>query len=163
MKRTVIFDLDGTLADGRHRLHALPKVDPHLPRSWDEFNKLAYLDAPIKNNIELCNSLYDADHWLVILTGRNEIVRGDTVDWLRQHGVKYDQLVMRGIDDDRKDIHFKEEWVKLQAPGEILCAFDDLPHVVKHFRRLGITTHQVTEHEDEGRVDLQSHGRAEDE
>lgn len=162
MKRTVIFDLDGTLADGRHRLHALPKVDPHLPRSWDEFNKLAIYDKPIQDNISLCNALYM--NWdVVILTGRNEIVRAETEQWLYENGVRYDELIMRSLDDDRKDIHTKEEVVKRIGVENILCAFDDLPHVVKHFRSLGITTHQVTEHEDEGRVDLQSHGRDEDE
>lgn len=162
MKKTVIFDLDGTLADGRHRLHALPKVDPHLPRSWDEFNKLAVYDNPIQDNIDICNSL-ELSYEVVILTGRNEMVREDTVKWLDKNGVCYNQLIMRGLDDDRKDIHTKEEVVKRIGVENILCAFDDLPHVVKHFRSLGITTHQVTEHEDEGRVDLQSHGRDEDE
>lgn len=162
MKKVVIFDLDGTLADGRHRLHALPKVDPNLPRSWDEFNKLAIYDKPIQDNISLCNSLYM--NWdVVILTGRNEIVRAETKQWLNENGVRYDELIMRSLDDYRKDIHTKEEVVKRIGVENILCAFDDLPHVVKHFRSLGITTHQVTEHEDEGRVDLQSHGRDENE
>jgi hypothetical protein len=136
----------------------LPKVDPHLPRSWDEFNKLAIYDKPIEDNILLCNSL--SRMWdIIILTGRNEIVRADTEAWLNDNGVRYSQLIMRSLDDDRKDIHTKEEVVKRIGVENILCAFDDLPHVVKHFRSLGITTHQVTEHEDEGRVDLQSHGR----
>lgn len=158
MKRIVIFDLDGTLADGRHRLQALPKVDPHLPRSWDEFNKLAIYDKPIEDNIRVCNTLALCHH-VIILTGRNEIVRKETEEWLKANDVYYDELIMRGLDDDRKDIHTKEEVVKRIGVENILCAFDDLPHVVKHFRSLGITTHQVTEHEDEGRVDLQSHGR----
>lgn len=162
MKNVVIFDLDGTLADGRHRLHALPKVDPHLPRSWDEFNKLAIYDKPIKDNIRLCNLLSICQH-IIILTGRNEIVRKETEQWLSDNKVFYDELIMRGLDDDRKDIHTKEEVIKKLGVDNILCAFDDLPHVVKHFRSLGITTHQVTEHEDEGRVDLQSHGRDENE
>ena len=163
MKNVVIFDLDGTLADGRHRLHALPKVDPHLPRSWDEFNKLAIDDKPIQDNIDVCNAMTRAGHRVIIVTGRNEIVREDTVTWLQQKGVRFDQLIMRSLDDDRKDIHTKEEVVKRIGVENILCAFDDLPHVVKHFRSLGITTHQVTEHEDTGRVDLQSHGRDENE
>lgn len=162
MKSVVIFDLDGTLADGRHRLHALPKVDPHLPRSWDEFNKLAIYDKPIVDNINLCNTL-SLCHRIIILTGRNEIVRRETEAWLEDNNVYYEELIMRGLDDDRKDIHTKEEVVRRIGVDNILCAFDDLPHVVKHFRSLGITTHQVTEHEDEGRVDLQSHGRDENE
>lgn len=163
MKNIVIFDLDGTLADGRHRLHALPKKSPEEPRSWDEFNRLSIHDTPIYDNIEICNALYADDKEIVILTGRNEIAREDTVEWLRIHDVHYDRLIMRGYDDARKDIYTKEEAIKQIGVWNVLCAFDDLPHVVKHLRGMGITTYQVTEHEDETRVDLQSHGSNGDE
>ena len=66
MKDIVIFDLDGTLSDGRHRLHLLPKKDMHLPRSWDEFNKAAIDDTPIKDNTELLDSL-DSLYEIIIL------------------------------------------------------------------------------------------------
>lgn len=157
MKKIIIFDLDGTLADGKHRLHLLPTTDQHLPRSWDKFNAAASGDSPIQDNIDLLISLYPKFK-TIILTGRNEIAREATVEWLRVNGIMYDELIMRGYEDARKDVAFKEEVVKKLGIDNILCAFDDLPHVVHNFRSLGITTHQVTSHEDLTRTDLVSHG-----
>ncbi len=37
-ERYVIVDFDGTLSDGKHRLHLLPTKDLHLTESWSEFN-----------------------------------------------------------------------------------------------------------------------------
>lgn len=38
MKDIVIFDLDGTLADGTHRLHLLPKDNYNETWAWKPFN-----------------------------------------------------------------------------------------------------------------------------
>ncbi|WPJ55686.1 hypothetical protein RCIP0095_00036 [Klebsiella phage RCIP0095] len=47
MNRNIcIFDLDGTLSNGNHRLHLLPKKDLHLTESWTAFNMAAGGDAP---------------------------------------------------------------------------------------------------------------------
>lgn len=155
-KRVVIFDLDGTLADGRHRLHLLPKQDYHLTESWTEFNLAAKDDLPLWDNIELCNTLAQRYH-LIILSGRSDVAREITKEWLTQHQVQYHELVMRKQSDNRKDTEIKEEFLRTVGFDRIMCAFDDLPHVAYHLRGLGLTCHLVT-HYDELRVDLQSHG-----
>lgn len=157
IRDTIIWDLDGTLSDGTHRLHLLPKTDPHLARSWDEFNGQAINDGSFINNIELLRSQYEAGFHIIILTGRNEVVRGDTEKWLARNNVPYHELKMRGYDDNRKDTSLKEEFLTDYGLGSILCCFDDLWHLVVHLRGLGLTVHQVTHYGGE-RVDLQSHG-----
>lgn len=52
-KNICIFDLDGTLSNGNHRLHLLPKKDLHLTESWTAFNMAAGGDAPITDTIRV--------------------------------------------------------------------------------------------------------------
>lgn len=153
MVATVVFDLDGTLACGKHRLHLLPHKDSaHVTQSWNEFNLAAGADEPMQDNIDLCNNLWESFN-LVILTGRCDIAEDVTKAWLHMHGVDYDQLIMRPADDHRVDTEFKEEELRKIGLENILCAFDDLEHVAKHMRSLGVTCHLVT-HYDEKRVDV---------
>ncbi|BAS69544.1 putative polynucleotide 5' kinase/3' phosphatase [Pectobacterium phage PPWS1] len=157
MKKIVCFDLDGTLADGRHRLHLLPTKDYDKTESWTEFNLAAVGDTPIRDNIALCNSLCRVGYRITILTGRSDVALELTERWLATHGVKYDQLVMRSQSDNRKDTVIKEEYLRSIGLENILCCFDDLPHVAYHLRSLGLTCHLVT-HYDTVRTDLVSHG-----
>ena len=153
----VIVDLDGTLADGTHRLHLLPTKDLHLTESWSEFNGAAIGDKPIQSTIDVINALWRAEMGVVILTGRSDEVEVDTMIWLDRHKVKYDWLIMRRAEDNRKDTIIKEEVLRAIGLKHITCAFDDSPSVIRHFRDLGITTYQVTEY-DKPHAHLQSHG-----
>lgn len=156
-KGIVIVDLDGTLSDGTHRLHLLPTKDLHLTESWSEFNRAAQNDAPIQDTIDIVNALWKAGMGVVILTGRSDEVKTETILWLDRHKVKYDWLIMRRAEDNRKDTVIKEEVLLAIGLQHITCAFDDSPNVIRHFRSLGITTYQVTEY-DKPHSHLQSHG-----
>lgn len=158
MKDIVIFDLDGTLADGTHRLHLLPKDNYSKTWAWKPFNMACKDDEPIRDNIELCNAL-NRRYAVVILTGRSDDAEKETRMWLQRHRVEFYQLIMRSKHDNRKDIVIKEEVLRAIGLGRILCAFDDSPAVIKHFRGLGITTHAVTEYDcNVGSTHLKSHG-----
>ncbi|CBY88561.1 hypothetical protein [Pantoea phage LIMEzero] len=146
----VIVDLDGTLSDGSWRLHLLPdEQHRHLDAAWATFNLAASDDPAYTDTIDVVNNLgMFCD--IVILTGRGAVARAITENWLDKHGVDYDQLIMRAIGDSRKDTVFKAEVVnELRSQGrKILCAFDDLPHIVDMFREMGITTYEVTRYTD---------------
>ena len=152
-----IIDLDGTLSDGTHRLHLLPTKDLHLTESWSEFNGAAIGDSPIQNTIDVVNALWYSGMGVIILTGRSDEVETDTMIWLDRYKVKYDYMIMRRASDNRKDTVIKEEVLRAIGLDNIVCAFDDSPNVIKHFRSLGITTYQVTEY-DKPHSHLQSHG-----
>lgn len=143
MKDIVIVDLDGTLACGQHRLHLLPSAENrHLTECWDEFNLACAGDAPIKDTIQIVNSLYP-DNKIIILTGRCDVAKELTEKWLTKHNVDYDQLIMRKAGDHRQDIVLKEAVLRELGLDKIICAFDDLPHVVSHIRSLGITCYHA--------------------
>lgn len=149
MKDTYIFDLDGTLSDGRHRLHLLPaKEDAHKTHAWDAFNLAAGDDTPILDNIRLMNELYQFGKKIIILTGRSDVAKTITEKWLWEHGCNYNWLIMRPAADHRRDIEFKEDALTRIGLHKIVACFDDLEHVAKHIRKLGVTCHLVTHYDD---------------
>lgn len=153
-----IFDLDGTLSDGTHRLHLLPKKDLHLTESWSEFNGASIGDSPIQNTIDVANALHRSGMTVVILTGRSDEVKTETMIWLDRYGVKYDSLIMRRASDNRKDTVIKEEELRKIGLDRIVAAWDDSPNVIAHLRSLGITTYQVCDYGDNLHDHLKSHG-----
>lgn len=145
-KNIIVFDLDGTLANGKHRNHLVPKPDAaHETYAWDEHNLASVYDTPIQDTIDLCNVL-EQTHRIVILTGRCEVAREITEEWLRHHRVAYDNLIMRGRDDHRPDTLYKEEELLQLGLDNILCCYDDLEHVATHMRGLGLTCYLVNKY-----------------
>lgn len=161
MRNIIIMDLDGTLADGRHRLHLLPKADMHLTESWLEFNQASVDDEPITNTIEIMNALRRAGYFIIILTGRSNHVEVDTREWLRRNRCSYDVLWMRDKNDNRKDTVIKEEFLRNTVGlDRIVACYDDSPNVISHLRGMGLTVYAVTDYGDNAhkRTDLHSHG-----
>lgn len=152
-----IFDLDGTLSDGKHRLHLLPTKDLHLTESWYEFNLAAKDDAPIRDTLNVMEAMYGAGYCVIILTGRSDAVYDETVKWLADNGATYDWLIMRRDSDNRKDTVIKEEVLRAIGLDRIVACWDDSPNVIKHMRGLGLTVYQVIEY-DKPHSHLKSHG-----
>lgn len=157
-RKAYIFDLDGTLADGTHRLDKLPTENLHLTESWVEFSRLSQYDTPIKATIQVMNNLMDSNDGIIILTGRSDDVERETIKWLADNDCEYDFLVMRSSADNRKDTVIKEEFLRCIGLERIIAAWDDSPKVIEHFRSLGITTYQVCDYGDKLHAGLGSHG-----
>jgi FMN phosphatase YigB (HAD superfamily) len=141
--KTVIFDLDGTLADIAHRM---PLVDGGR-KHWKELFLRCVHDKPIGPLIEFCNVLYRTGYVIRILSGRSHMVHSQTVEWLRRHGVQYHSLTMRPEHDYRPDHELKALWLDalVAEQDDILCVFDDRASVVEMWRRRGLTCLQVAE------------------
>lgn len=149
-KNIIIWDLDGTLACGQHRLHLLPaKEVADKTWAWDEFNLAASGDAVIEDNVALLKQLSLAGYMTIILTGRGDVAKEITEQWLYDNTLSLfiDKIIMRPATDHRKDTEFKEEKLREIGLDKILCCFDDLEHVAKHIRSLGVTCHLVTHYD----------------
>lgn len=157
-KGVVIVDYDGTLSNGSHRLHMLPKKDLHLTESWTQFNQAAKHDTPISDTISIINGLWVSGFCVIVLTGRSDEVEADSLDWLYDNGVKFDHMIMRRATDNRKDTIIKEEVLRAIGLENIKCAFDDSPNVIKHMRSLGLTVYQVCDYGEQLHDHLKSHG-----
>ena len=96
MKNTVIFDLDGTLAniDSRRDI----SMKPNGKLDWDIFaapNSILALDKPNAPVIKMAQ-MFKADGFkIVIFSGRNDRGFDATVQWLNDFKVPFDLLVMR--------------------------------------------------------------------
>lgn len=134
MRKTVVIDLDGTLSDLTHRLKFLEQK----PKDWDGFFGNVLGDDENYWCAVLMECLA-ARYEIVIVSGRPERTREDTIKWLDQHSVVYNELVLVRKDGDRApDDLLKEQWLQKYGPENIIFAVDDRQRVVDMWRRNGV-------------------------
>lgn len=139
-----IFDLDGTLADGSHRIHHI--TTEGKPKDWDSYFAALMGDtliAPIARLAHAVALCYD----IVYVSGRPEEWQDETLEWLQVHGLPNGALYMRKAGDRRDDNIIKIELLaELRADGYApIMAFDDRKRVVTAWREAGICCAQVAE------------------
>ena len=139
-KKLVVFDLDGTLADDSERLAHLQEV----PKNWKRYFERCAEDLPVWPMIHAASAFWRAGWQVEIWTGRNDSCLDDTVQWLADHDVKYDDLRMRPAHDHRANHELKGEWLdQYPYPPELI--FEDLPDMVAYWRSRGICCCQVAD------------------
>lgn len=131
---TVVFDIDGVVADATHREHFLRSK----PKDWDGFFAACPADAPVKVGLDLLRGFL-AEHDVVWLTGRPERIRTQTEDWLAQHATGHGRLVMRGDTDRRQASVYKVQHLQqLKSQTAIELFVDDDPRCVQYARAIGV-------------------------
>lgn len=119
-----VFDIDGVVADVRHRLHHLV-----APKSWRAFFEEAAADGLLREGARLVADLVQR-HEIVWLTGRPEWLRRTTADWLAEHGLPGTELHLRPNGDHRPAAFYKLDVLAELAPRGIAAFVDDDPEVV---------------------------------
>ena len=154
MRRIIIVDIDGTIANNDHRRHILDELDDPYgdleyadqDEIWDRFFSLMHKDILIKsvwNRIRKLKIQHDAQ--IIFLTARFEKHRKKTVTWLRKH-LKLSKpiVLMRENGDRRPDYVIKKDIITMYfKPKHILCAFEDRDKNVKMMKKLGIKVFKV--------------------
>jgi hypothetical protein len=121
-----VIDIDGVVADVRHRLHLVES----RPKRWDDFFASSADDPPLETGVALVLELA-ADHDVVWLTGRPERNRALTERWLAAHGLPTSPLLMRQERDFRPArIAKREQLRRLRRDREVAVVVDDDPDVV---------------------------------
>ena len=130
---TIVFDIDGTLADIEHRLPYIEK--DRAKRDWKSFNALCPHDEPIQPIIDVCNEFFKKGKFIVLCTAREESMRKGTVEWLDKHGVNYHSLMMRPLKNFKDDTLIKGDMVDILLKNncEIELVYDDRPKVIRMF------------------------------
>ena len=154
-----VIDIDGVIADVRHRLHFLESK----PKDWDSFFAAMAGDALLPEGRAVVERLA-VDHELVYLTGRPQNTRGLTQAWLEEHGLPRARLIMRSARDRRPARQTKPALLRdLTADGHrVGVVVDDDPQVCDALERAGwpvlradwMTREHALEHaqEDAGRT-----------
>ena len=163
MQKTIIFDLDGTLANIDSRRDISMKLNGKL--DWDVFaapNSILALDKPNAPVIKMAQ-MFKADGFkIVIFSGRNDRGFDATVQWLNDFKVPFDLLVMRPdkfkdkswpIADGNPatpDMRFMPDEILKKKMldtfvdiNDVFLVVDDRDKVVKMWRDLGLNTFQV--------------------
>lgn len=128
----VIFDVDGTLA----------LMSERNPYDWDRV-KEDKVNQPV---LDILNGIKDTVDKIIIFTGRDGCCLDDTVDWLNDNNIHFDDIYIRREGDTRKDSIVKMEMFNTQIRHLYNCKFvvDDRDQVVDMWRKdLGLTCFQV--------------------
>lgn len=124
-----IFDLDGTIAEMKDR----------SPYEWNRVGE----DTVNEHVCNVLDALAKSTN-IIIVSGRDEVCRQETIDWLAENDIKPELVLMRKKDDNRKDSIVKKEIYEENIKGKynILGIFDDREQVVSMWRDLGLTCFQ---------------------
>jgi hypothetical protein len=126
-------DIDGVLADVRHRLHF---VDSR-PKDWAAFFAAAPADPLLEQGAETVRRLAEVCR-VVYLSGRPESCRAETLAWLERHELPSGELRLRGPDDHRPARVTKLEILRqLARDAHVSVVVDDDPQVCDAARAAG--------------------------
>ncbi len=151
--KAVIFDIDGTVADGRHRQHFVSTK----PKNWPAYQAGAPHDARWDGMHFVYNAMRataggeylpgngghatPVNHRILFVSGRSEDEREVTEQWLERNDFGgYYKLIMRPSKDYRADDIIKEEILDTHILPfyDVVCVFDDRPRVIRMWKRRGL-------------------------
>jgi hypothetical protein len=145
-KHTIIVDLDGTLADVRHRLH---HIQGKGQKDWDRFFQGMPEDPVNEWCLQLMKAMAKEGYRIAIVSGRPEPYEAQIIEWLRRYEAPYDALYLRKSGDRRQDTVVKREILhQYFDKQDILFVVDDRTTVVKMWRDEGLVCLQCDPHED---------------
>ena len=168
MKKTVIFDLDGTLAIIEKRRIKSGSPTGNKPvqakMDWDVFfaAENIQLDEPNEPVIKMAQMFHNDGFKIVIFSGRNDRSFHTTKEWLEKYKVPYDLLVLRpdkfqadswpianGNPATKAMRFMPDEILKKEMLDtfvdidDVFLVVDDRQKVVDMWRDLGLNTFQV--------------------
>ena len=143
-KQTIIFDVDGTIADVEHRRHHVTQQ----PTDWKSFKEQTRFDTPVEWVCDIAKRHIARGDDVAFFSARNEeqrsITEAQIEAWI---GLGHKGLFLRPDGDFRPDEEFKSDLADKfeEFGGKIDIVFDDRNKVVVMWRARGTTCVQVAE------------------
>jgi len=126
----IIVDIDGTLA----------KMNGRSPFEWSKVG-----EDFCNNTIRRIVNGYKGK--VIIFSGRDGVCKDDTVKWLSDNEIRYDELYMRDQGNNEKDSIIKRRMFEENIRGKYYIDYvlDDRNQVVEMWRNMGLTCLQVAD------------------
>ena len=140
-KKYIILDLDGTIADCKHRLKYINGIDGiDGKKNWKDFFRYMGNDTIIESTKQLVDLTYK-DYDVVVVTGRPAEYKEVSEKWLKDNNVRYNAIYMRPKGDYRPDYVVKQEIIDLYLEvNKIEMWIDDKEEVINQVRKNGLKT-----------------------
>lgn len=136
-----IFDADGTLCNVTHRRQYVATK----PKNWNAWNAGLISDTPnLAVKIVYQALRQSGEYDMIIVSGRSEDYKEQTIKWFTENEIFYDYLFMRKHKDHRDDAVVKGEIAdEILQTHNILGVFDDRQRVVNMWIERGIWVFDV--------------------
>lgn len=132
--KTVVFDLDGCIADVGHRLHHVEGIDAE----WDDFFAEQHKDDVYEWCKDMVN-IYSIDREIIIVTARPDRYKKETEQWLKANRITYDKLFMRSNGDRRSHWRVKSDiYDKHLKDIDIEFCIEDTQECVEMWKSKGL-------------------------
>lgn len=130
-KPAILVDIDGTAAIMGDR-------------GAFEWNKVG-MDTADETVRDLVYFYKSKGYTILFSSGRDEVCRPETTQWLEDNGFPFDALFMRTKDDMRKDVYVKDEIYRnmVVCKYDVKVCLDDRLQVVRYYRGIGLKCLQV--------------------
>lgn len=138
MMMRVVVDLDGTLADVRHRVHWVRSDKPDFHQFFEEA-KNDTVNEWCRTLVNSVQGYYRIPVWIV--SARPKTLRDVTKKWLADNDVRYEKLFLLREDekDNTPDQELKRKWLwENGGPSKVLFVVDDRSKVVQMWRQEGL-------------------------
>ena len=135
---SVIFDMDGTLADVSGIRHFV--MDKNN-KNFDKFHSHSIDCPPNDWVVDLAHQFQREGLTILIVTARSQMWFYHTFFWLIENSVPFDDIFMRVNKDYRKDYLVKKDILsRIQSRYNPIIAVDDNPAVLKLWEESHIPT-----------------------
>lgn len=124
--KAIWVDIDGTLANMKNCGRG--------PFEWHRVGE----DDPFWHVIESVRAHAKDGYKIVIMSGRDEVSKEDSILWFKKHDVPFDDIFMRPAGSQEKDNKIKHDlfWEHVAPKYDIRFALDDRDQVVKFTREV---------------------------
>lgn len=131
LRIAILCDIDGTLAH----------MNGRSPYEWHRVGEDT-VDLAIRGILQ---AEYAAGSSIILFSGRDAVCRQETIKWLKNNHIPFDELWMRRQDDNRKDSIVKAELFDEFVRGKynVKYVLDDRNQVVDMWRAMGLKCLQV--------------------
>ncbi len=128
-----VIDIDGVVADVRHRLHHVTGGS----HRWGAFFRAAGGDALLAEGAEVVRRLAEV-YEIAYVSGRPEHLRAVTEAWLAEHDLPAGTVTLRPADDFRPGSRYKVDVLRrLARTHTVVVLVDDDPRVLDAARSDG--------------------------